>query len=175
MLRRLSRLLIIVLLLAVVAFAVSRLMGGDDEDFDDFEDLDSGFEFQETPVEIDVPATDTTAQAPDTSSASADAGTSDVIVSEEAAAESPDTGNTGDDTNKTAANNGNSNGGSLIDINGIGQAYAARLNAIGINSLNDLAQADADSIASQIEVIGGAGTVGEWINQAKTYTTGGQS
>jgi len=168
MLRRLSRLLIVVLLLAIVAFAVSRLMGGDDDDFDDFDDLDSGFEFQETPVEIDVPATEAVAPAPEQNSASSDAAANDTILSEEAATESSDTMDAGN-------NNGNSNPGRLIDINGIGHAYEARLNSIGINSIGDLAQADADSIASQIEVIGGAGEVGDWINQAKQFATGGQS
>jgi predicted flap endonuclease-1-like 5' DNA nuclease len=165
MVRRLSRLLIIALLLAVVVFAVSRLMGGDEEDFDDFEDLDAGFEFQETPVEFDVPAHETAAQASEESSAETKARiAADTIVSEQATSETP-----------AGADQTNGNTGRLIDINGIGRAYEARLNAIGINSINDLAKADAHSIASQIEVIGGAGTVDDWISQAKMYTTGGQS
>src|SRR5437764_13091232 len=77
MLRRLSRLLIIALLLAVIALAASRLMGGDDDDFDEFDDLDSGFEFQETPVEIDVPAQEAATPAPEQYTASQDDTTAD--------------------------------------------------------------------------------------------------
>lgn len=55
MLRWLGRLLIIGLILGAIGFAVSRLLGQDD-DFDDFDDIEEGFEYTETPVEIDVPA-----------------------------------------------------------------------------------------------------------------------
>lgn len=167
MLRRLSRLLVILLVLAVVAYAVSKLMGGDDDDFDDFDDLDSGFEFQETPIEIDVPAADS--MAPDT-------GMSDNASSyDESAVPAPRIGTaplhdrsglaSGTETN-------GSDGGRLIDINGIGPAYEARLHSIGINSIHDLAHADAEAIASQIEVIGGAATVGDWIDQARMLHNG---
>src|SRR5215210_6581344 len=55
MLRWLVRLLVIGLIVAAAAFAANRLMNRE-EDFDDFDDVDAGFEFEETPVEIDVPA-----------------------------------------------------------------------------------------------------------------------
>ncbi len=134
MLRRLSRLLIIALLLALVAFAVSRLMGGDDDDFDDFDDLDSGFEFQETPVEIDVPATHaSTSQdnspSPSSQAASSASATTTVRL---------------DEASNEATNSNGHEEGRLIDINGIGPAYEARLQAIGISSIHDLAHADAD-------------------------------
>jgi predicted flap endonuclease-1-like 5' DNA nuclease len=163
MLRRLSRLLIIALVLAVVAYAVSKLMGGDDDDFDDFDDLDSGFEFQETPVEIDVPVSDTV--APDTEMSS----TPTIRVSK-------GTGPLDDISQSARATASIDTGpGRLIDINGIGPAYEARLHSIGIGSIHDLAQADAELIASQIEVIGGAATVGDWIDQARMYHNSGQS
>jgi predicted flap endonuclease-1-like 5' DNA nuclease len=164
MLRRLSRLLIIALLLALVAFAVSRLMGGDDDDFDDFDDLDSGFEFQETPVEIDVPTTDaTTSQdnSPTPSSQAASSASATTTVRQ-------------DEASNEAANSNGHEEGRLIDINGIGPAYEARLQAIGINSIHDLAHADADSIASQMDVIGGTATIEEWITQARSQHSHGQ-
>jgi len=159
MLRWLFRLLIIGLLLAVVAYVVSRLMGDDDDDYDDFDDLDSGFEFQETPVEIDVPISDTDIPDTDTSTASTAAAVMSTPVPSET---------------ETAENSTVNQEGRLIDINGIGPAYEARLQSIGINSLHDLAHADADAIASQIEIIGGAATVGDWINQARSLHTHGQ-
>ena len=159
MLRWLFRLLIIGLLLAVVAYVVSRLMGDDDDDYDDFDDLDSGFEFQETPVEIDVPISDTVLPDTDTSTASTAAAVMSTPVPSET---------------ETAENSTVNQEGRLIDINGIGPAYEARLQSIGINSLHDLAHADADAIASQIEIIGGAATVGDWINQARSLHTHGQ-
>jgi predicted flap endonuclease-1-like 5' DNA nuclease len=164
MLRRLSRLLIIALLLAVVAFAVSRLMGSDDDDFDDFDDLDSGFEFQETPVEIDVPAADVPSSKDDNPGPSSHAASTP---------SSTTTVRLDDTDSETAGSNGHEEG-RLIDINGIGPAYEARLQAIGIHSIADLAHADADSIASQIDVIGGAATIGEWITQARSQHTHGQ-
>ncbi|MEO8287612.1 MAG: helix-hairpin-helix domain-containing protein [Chloroflexota bacterium] len=153
MLRRLFRLLIIGLILAVVAYVASRVMGGDDDDFDDFDDLDSGFEFQETPVEIDVPATASTQPASDVSSSSVSTTTRL------------------DDTVEMASDNS----GRLIDINGIGPAYEARLQAIGIHSIGDLVNADSESIASQIEVIGGTATIDDWISQARAAGANGQS
>src|SRR5215217_6329104 len=57
--RWLVRLFFFALIAGVVGFVITRLMGGEDDDFEDFEDLESSFEFNETPVEIDVsgPAT----------------------------------------------------------------------------------------------------------------------
>ena len=63
-------------------------------------------------------------------------------------------------------------GGSLMDINGIGPAYEARLQAIGVNSLADLANADPNTIAEQIDPIGGVNTVEDWIAQARAYVEG---
>jgi polyhydroxyalkanoate synthase len=163
MLRRLSRLLIVVLLLAVVAYAASRMLGGDEDDFDDFDDLDSGFEFQETPVEIDVPASDASTQsntATEEMAAPARTGKTTGLLNDTAGAA------------EAAMRSGES--GRLIDVTGIGPAYAARLNTIGINSLEDLAHADADNIASQKEVIGGAATVTDWISQARSMHQHGQ-
>lgn len=160
MLRRLSRLLIVAVLLAVIAFVASKLMGGDDDDFDDFDDLDSGFEFQETPVEIDVPAAEATRPTGNTDRLG-DLADSEESTSTEQTSHSADAGSTDD-------------GGRLIDINGIGHAFESRLHAIGINSIRELANADAEAIAAQIDVIGGASTVGDWISQARAQYSNGQ-
>jgi predicted flap endonuclease-1-like 5' DNA nuclease len=165
MLRRLFRLLIIGLLLAIAAYVVSRLMGGDEDDFDDFDDLDSDFEFQETPVEIDLAATE--AVAPSTNTPAAPSATNSMGTLGLDGTQAPS-----DNAATTATA---TDGGRLIDINGIGPAYEARLHSIGINSIHDLADADPDMIASQIEVIGGATTVGDWIDQARSYHSNGQS
>jgi len=204
MLRRLSRLLIILLLLGVIAFVASRLLGGEDDDFDDFDDLDSGFEFQETPVEIDVPAnsapaqdaggSDATSEANsvagdmstgtatyDASAGSAMPGTSGATGATDttsAPRKSMSTGLLGDMDESDSASDADNNGSDsdrLININGIGSAYEARLQAIGINNVNDLANADAETVASQIDVIGGAATVGDWIDKAKIQQNNGQS
>src|SRR5213596_262903 len=125
MLRRLFRLLIIALLLAIAAYFVSRLMGGDEDDFDDFDDLDSEFEFQETPVEIDVAASDIASPPAAThataSSASSPAqsttstgGTSSTVRLDDADVSSDRSG---------GATANASSEGRLIDIVGIGPAY----------------------------------------------------
>ncbi len=70
MLRWLLRLLIIGLVVGISVQVISRLLNKE-EDFDDFDDIDAGFAFAETPVEIDVPAEeDTAAPASSTSRAS---------------------------------------------------------------------------------------------------------
>ena len=188
--RRLSRLLIIFVLLGIVAFAASRLMGGDDDDFDDFDDLDSGFDFEETPVEIDVPVTDvvsdsssdasqndnssTSTSEPDTQSypitlntVRLDENTASTSDNRSSESDNGTSANGASDTRDTSESS--DNGGNLIDIIGIGPAYEARLKAIGIESIRDLAGADAEDVATKVEVIGGAATIGDWISQAKSH------
>lgn len=53
--RWLTRLLIFGSIAIAAVLVVYRFLN-QDEDYDDFDDIDAGFEFQETPVEIDVPA-----------------------------------------------------------------------------------------------------------------------
>ncbi|MBF6612659.1 MAG: hypothetical protein IVW55_05970 [Chloroflexi bacterium] len=53
--RWLTRLLIFGSIAIAAVLVVYRFLN-QDEDYDDFDDIDGGFEFQETPVEIDVPA-----------------------------------------------------------------------------------------------------------------------
>lgn len=178
MLRWLVRLLIVGLVAAAVAFALARLLGQDEEDFDDFDDFDTEFEF-ETPVEIDVPAdgatsTATMASGADTASTGEGSGASTRMSSARTAATAPlrnlesIEGATDDITAQTAAGEGPS----LIDINGIGPAYEARLQAIGINTMADLANADSNQIAEQIDVIGGVNAVEDWIAQARASVEG---
>jgi predicted flap endonuclease-1-like 5' DNA nuclease len=170
--RWLLRLLIAGLVAAAVAFALARMLGQDEEDFDDFDDFDTDFEF-ETPVEIDGPAEEGTSTA--TMASAGEGGISGVSarVAGASAATAPlrslDSIEGGTDmTAQTAAGEA----GSLIDINGIGPAYEARLQAIGINTMADLANADSNHIAEQIDPIGGVNTVEDWISQARAYVEG---
>src|SRR5207248_8682655 len=95
--RWLLRLLIVGLILFVAFRVASRMLGGE-EDFDDYDDIEAGLDFTETPVEIDVPATEASpASAPPPTSASADR------------VRAPHT----------------SESGSVIDVNGIGPTYPA--------------------------------------------------
>lgn len=135
MLRWLKRLIILGLIALAVVFIAGRLMR-QEEDFDDYDDIESGFEFQETPVEIDVPAESSTPSDGHAETASA---------------------------------------AKLTDIPGIGPAYEARLQAAGINTIEDLAGADAGSLAEQVEVIGGVSTIEDWISQAQGYSSGGSN
>lgn len=174
MLRWLVRLLIAGLIAAAVAFALARLLGQDEEDFDDFDDFDTEFEF-ETPVEIDVPAdgaTSTTTMASEAGTAES-AGTPARLSGARSAATAPlrsleSAEGATDMTAQTAAGESTS----LIDINGIGPAYEARLQAIGINTMADLANADSNHIAEQIDPIGGVNTVEDWIAQARAFVEG---
>jgi predicted flap endonuclease-1-like 5' DNA nuclease len=174
MLRWLVRLLIAGLVAAAVAFVLARVLGQDEEDFDDFDEFDTEFEF-ETPVEIDVPADGGTSTATMGSGAGeADtSGMSARVSGARSAATAPlrsleGTEGATDMTAQTAAGES----GSLIDINGIGPAYEARLQAIGINTMADLANADSNHIAEQIDPIGGINTVEDWISQARAYIEG---
>lgn len=164
MLRWLIRLVIVGLIGLGVAYAVSRLMG-QDEDFDDFDDIEAGFEFEETPVEIDVPADAGGAESmggPQGDNSPLSAGTGrDTGPAEADAGRGKQTGILG------GGAEGGTAGGSLIDINGIGPNYAARLEAAGIATLSDLANASAEDIASKMDVIGGSSAIEDWIAQAK--------
>ncbi|MFL5733426.1 MAG: helix-hairpin-helix domain-containing protein [Chloroflexia bacterium] len=151
MLRWLLRLLIIGLVLFVVTRAVARMLGGE-EDFDDYDDIEAGFEFTETPVEIDVPAGDTSSIP--TMSSSADSFTASDATAEPSTSSQPD-------ADRQA----------LIDINGIGPTYASRLMDAGINTVDDLARADAGDLADKLDVIGGRATVENWITQAQGMTS----
>ena len=169
MLRWLMRLVIVGLIGLGVAYAVSRLMG-QDEDFDDFDDIEAGFEFEETPVEIDVPADAGGAESMGGSQGDADNATfpagmgTDMGTSEAETRRGKQTGILG------GGAEGGADGGSLIDITGIGPNYAARLEAAGIATLRDLANASAEDIASKMDVIGGSSAIEDWIAQAKGLT-----
>jgi predicted flap endonuclease-1-like 5' DNA nuclease len=177
MLSRLFRLLVLAALLALAAWAVSRFLNRE-EDFEDYEDIDSTLDFIETPVEIDVPYDSGTAspapQASAQTSTAENGAASDTVtvapVREEtpaAASEKASAAKSG----KGSAGAATADSGSIIDVNGIGPTYAARLKEIGVNSLADLARADADDIAGKIEVIGGRNEVQDWIDQAKRMTS----
>jgi|GEM_PF-3092219 len=155
MLRWLMRLIILGLIGLAIMYVLRRFMG-QEEDFDEYDDIESGFEFQETPVEIDVPADTTgpTAQAAQGGAGSENmdpGGSADVDTSAGATTELP----------------------GLIEINGIGASYQARLQAAGINTVEDLAGADANALNEQLDVIGGASAIEDWIAQAKELASGG--
>lgn len=150
MLRWLLRLLLVGLILGAIAFVVSRLMR-QDEDFDDYDDLDEGFEFQETPVEIDVPSDDT---------ATGTAAIADLSAG-------------GDSAQGSGEGTEADNGTKLTNINGIGPAYEARLQALGIETVEDLLNADASSLAEQLGVIGGQSAVEDWLAQARQLAADG--
>jgi predicted flap endonuclease-1-like 5' DNA nuclease len=152
MLRWLIRLLALAVIAAIAALVISRALN-QEEDFDDideFDDLEAGLDFQETPVEIDVPAQDISE------------GTTATL-----------TGSTYEEA-FTEAGNQRGNGPTLTQINGIGSAYEARLQAAGINSVQDLAQADAQQLNQQLDVIGGQSTIEAWIDQAQKLAEGSQ-
>lgn len=169
--RWLTRLLILGIIGAAALFVISRLMN-QEEDFDDFDDIDAGFEFEETPVEIDVPVEESVIVAeemPETRATSAtapatgplDAGSENGAASNTAATSASSSGQ------DTVILSLHPEGSRLIDINGIGRTYEARLQSIGINSLQELANANPDAVAEQLDVIGGRATVEDWIAQAR--------
>ena len=161
MFRWLLRLLLVGLILAAIGFVVSRLMG-QDEDFDDFDDLDAGFEFQETPVEIDVPV-----------DANGTGGTAGAATTALSAGDGTGEG-TADGTGDGSTDGvGEETGTKLTNITGIGPAYEARLQALCIESVDDLLSADPSNLAEQLGVIGGQSAVEDWIAQARQLTADG--
>ena len=173
MLRWLLRLIVVGLIGLGVAYAVSRLMG-QDEDFDDFDDIEAGFEFEETPVEIDVPAE----AGGGVSSQGAGGSQGDRMTSSAATSTDTSTPEVSADRGKQTGilgggTAGNATEGNLTDINGIGPNYAARLEAAGITSIADLANASAEDIASKMDVIGGSSAIEDWITQARDMRSNG--
>ena len=180
MLRRLFRLLFFAALLALVAWAVSRFLNRE-EDFDDFDDIDATLDFAETPVEIDVPydagsatvssSASTAGQEAEPTATPTDGSAAPVAAElEPQAVEAPQTPEAGSGAQEAPASQGGTEG-TLIDVNGIGPTYAARLRDAGISSLHDLAGADADDLGGKIEVIGGRNEVQSWIDQAREMTS----
>jgi predicted flap endonuclease-1-like 5' DNA nuclease len=165
LLRWISRFFLFGLIAAAVGFVITKLMGQDDEEFEDFEDLDSSFEFEETPVEIDVSAGEIS--GPSMASDTASQGTTTMRV-EAAEAGTEEPGSSEGRSGMSAPDFQTISGPRLIDINGIGPVYEAKLHAIGIHNMNDLASADPNTIAERLEVKGGAAQVTEWIAQAQS-------
>ncbi|MEP6774809.1 MAG: helix-hairpin-helix domain-containing protein [Chloroflexota bacterium] len=152
--RLLVRLFVFGLIAAAVGFVVTRLMGGEDEDFEDFDDLESSFEFNETPVEIEVSENAGATSAPSNQTKVLSSTTVESHAASDAAdtvpAEVPE-------------------GPRLIDIKGIGPSYETRLHSIGIKTMQDLIDADANNVAEELGVIGGATEVADWVVQAHTF------
>ena len=178
MIRGLFRLLLVGLglFLALAAFRYLSRMLNREEDFDDYDDLEDGLEFTETPVEIDVPATDSTpapgmAQTANLVAEESALSTGDLASEVQAGADTSDTA--GADT-VSAGDTEDGAHSSLIDINGIGPTYASRLQDAGIYSLDDLAGANAEELAGRMDVIGGRTEIENWITQAQGMTRGEQ-
>jgi len=153
--RLLVRLFVFGLIAAAVGFVVTRLMGGEDEDFEDFDDLESSFEFNETPVAIEVSENTAPASAPSSQTK---------VLSSTAVDSSADTVPTEVPE-----------GPRLIDIKGIGPSYETRLHSIGIKTMQDLIDADANNVAEELGVIGGATEVADWVVQAHAFLSDKQA
>ena len=175
------------LIAGVVWFVITRLLGGEDEDFDDFEDLEASFEFNETPVEIEVSApvgadTSGASSSFDSAETSSDvdifvssSGNTGMSSSGHATSALEDAEESDEGSQLTGASaNGASSGPRLIDIKGIGPRYESKLHSIGIKTMNDLLTGDADQIAEQVGVIGGAAEVEGWKEQARAILSEGQ-
>lgn len=160
MFRLLRRLLLWGFLLLAAIWVVSRLLNRE-EDFDDYDDIDMGMDFMETPVEIDVPAESAPTKSNPTKPLSMPDTTSEATTETKA-------------TSETDAKSADGQIHSLIDVNGIGPTYAARLNDVGITTLDDLAKAAPETLAEKIEVIGGHTEIEDWIKQAREMTSGGK-
>jgi hypothetical protein len=183
MLRWLVRLLIVGAIVGAGAFVAQRLLNRDEE-WDEFDDDDESFEFQETPVEIDVPA----GEGSSSMSSGGGGGSASSMQSEDGgsmAATSTMTYSGGDGSGggMMGSENGTGGGGAaatetentgpgIIDVKGIGSAFEARLNAVGINTIQDLANANPDSLNEQLDVPGGTATLQDWIDQAKELAGG---
>jgi predicted flap endonuclease-1-like 5' DNA nuclease len=150
MFRLLRRLLLWGLLIFAAIWVVSRLLNRE-EDFDDYDDIEMGLEFSETPVEIDVQAETVPATPPSTA----------------------ETASKADSETRTGNAGASAGSASLVDVNGIGPTYAARLQDVGITTLTDLAKADPESLAEKIDVIGGRTEIEDWIKQAQEMTSSG--
>jgi predicted flap endonuclease-1-like 5' DNA nuclease len=166
------RLLVLGVLAAVAAFVLSRLMNPDD-DFDEFDDIEAGFEFEETPVEIDVPV-EADMAAEETKSGNGN-GMASATMSAETPAETADLAGSANGATATEqdAQAATSEEDDLTSINGIGPAYQGRLHALGITGFAQLAAADADQLADQLGVAGGRQAVTEWITQAEQLRSQG--
>jgi predicted flap endonuclease-1-like 5' DNA nuclease len=152
--RLLVRLFVFGLIAAAVGFVVTRLMGGEDEDFEDFDDLESSFEFNETPVEIEVSEDAGATSSPSTQTK----------VLNSTSVESPAALDAARSVSKEVPE-----GPRLIDIKGIGPSYETRLHSIGIKTMQDLIDADANNVAEELGVIGGATEVADWVVQAHAF------
>jgi predicted flap endonuclease-1-like 5' DNA nuclease len=158
--RLLVRLFVFGLIAAAVGFVVTRLMGGEDEDFEDFDDLESSFEFNETPVEIEVSEDAGATSSPSTQTK----------VLNSTSVESPAASDAARSVSKEVPE-----GPRLIDIKGIGPSYETRLHSIGIKTMQDLIDADAGNVAEELGVIGGATEVEDWVVQAHAFLSDKQS
>jgi predicted flap endonuclease-1-like 5' DNA nuclease len=72
-----------------------------------------------------------------------------------------------DETAETEAESVTDNDAPVIEIKGIGPAYAERLENAGVSTVSDLAVADADELADTTDL--SPNRISGWIDQAKTF------
>lgn len=134
--------------------------------------VDTGDDGVDVTVEHDPDAeAETDAGAADADAAEADAseaGTADV-ASEAAAEESTDEEAPATETEEAVKGTETDAGtdAALEDVKGIGPAYADRLRDAGVESVADLASADAGELAAESDIA--ESRIENWIDQAETF------
>jgi predicted flap endonuclease-1-like 5' DNA nuclease len=173
MLRWLFRLLVVAAILAALAFAIARFLERE-EDFEDLDDMEAGFDFHETPVEFDVPMEEPPAAMAVAAAGSADEASSEATSEVTGKLAGAPMGAAEDLAPLSVSENsaGGASGGGLRDIEGIGRTYEARLNSIGIGTLEQLASADPGAVAEQLGLSSRA-NVERWIAQARELAARG--
>jgi predicted flap endonuclease-1-like 5' DNA nuclease len=82
-------------------------------------------------------------------------------------AESEDEESVAEGGESVADAQGTTSGAAVSEISGIGPAYSDRLESIGIETVDQLAEAEPDDIASQTDI--SIGRVSNWIERARNF------
>ena len=126
---------------------------------DEFETIADDTETADDGAEADTETADTDTETADTDTETADEG--DAAETAQGATESVET----DETGESEAAAGSTE--PVTELNGIGPAYGDRLAGAGIETVGELAAADAAELADQIEL--GESRVAGWVDQATEY------
>lgn len=89
-------------------------------------------------------------------------------ASERAVKGVPQREESGDEPEAASADPTGTGGQPVDSIKGIGTAYAERLEAAGVHSVSDLAEADPDDLAAETDIA--AGRLGNWVERARAQT-----
>jgi len=150
----------------------------DSEPADDTGSEEPALDEFETLAEADDAEADEDAEPPEVTDAAEDADTAeateaadeaDAAETTEADAETSETTDA-EETEKPAESDADAADGSsdpVTELNGIGPAYGDRLAGVGIETVGDLATADAAEVADRIDL--GESRVAGWIEQASDY------